>query len=70
MLHSLIAIGLTLHGLIHLIGFVVNWNLVSLTDIPYTTTVLAGKINGWGTGNTVVRGSYTFHQIKKDHLWD
>jgi hypothetical protein len=45
MLHILIAIGLMLHGLIHLIGFVVNWQIVTIKDISYSTTVLAGKIN-------------------------
>ena len=45
MLHIFVAIGLVLHGLIHLIGFVVNWELVTLKDMPYKTTVLAGKIS-------------------------
>jgi hypothetical protein len=45
MLPILIAIGLMLHGLIHLIGFVVNWQIVTIKDISYSTTVLAGKIN-------------------------
>jgi hypothetical protein len=28
------------------------------------------EINGWCTGSTVVCGCYTFHQMKKDRLWD
>jgi hypothetical protein len=31
--------------LIHLLGFVVPWRLVKMEDMPYSTTVLAGKAN-------------------------
>lgn len=53
MLQIIIAIGLILHGLIHLIGFLVNWQIVTFEDISYSTTVLAGKIS---LGDGSIRG--------------
>jgi hypothetical protein len=41
-----ITIGLIVHGLIHLIGFVVPWRLATMADMPYDTTVLGGRL-GW-----------------------
>jgi hypothetical protein len=45
MIRILIAVGLIVHGLIHLIGFAVPWRLVNMADMPYDTTVLAGKVD-------------------------
>jgi hypothetical protein len=45
MIRILIAIGLIVHGLVHLLGFVVPWRLVKLEDMPYRTTILAGKVD-------------------------
>jgi hypothetical protein len=42
---NLLAIFLVLHGLIHLIGFVVPWKIIQTSEFPYTTTVLAHKID-------------------------
>lgn len=53
MLQIIIAMGLILHGLIHLIGFLVNWQIVTFEDISYSTTVLAGKIS---LGDGSIRG--------------
>jgi hypothetical protein len=41
---NLLAIFLVLHGLIHLIGFVVPWKIIQTSEFPYTTTVLARKV--------------------------
>jgi hypothetical protein len=45
MIRILIAIGFIVHGLVHLLGFVVPWRLVTMADMPYDTTVLAGKVD-------------------------
>ncbi len=39
------SIALAVHGVIHLIGFVVNWRLAQLQGMPYRTTVLAGHLD-------------------------
>lgn len=44
----IIATFLTLHGLAHLVGFLVPWRLMA-TDTPSRTTLLAGRVNV-GTG--------------------
>lgn len=36
---------LALHGLIHLIGFLVPWKLASPEGFPYRTTILAGRVD-------------------------
>jgi len=36
---------LALHGLIHLIGFVVPWKIASPEGFPYRTTILAGRVD-------------------------
>ena len=47
---------LVLHGLVHLIGFVVPWRLADLTSggFAYTTTVLAGRLDLGTTGARIV----------------
>jgi hypothetical protein len=42
MLLAAILIG---HGAAHVVGFAVPWKLVSSTEVPYRTTVLAGALN-------------------------
>jgi hypothetical protein len=49
-----IAVGLILHGLIHLLGFVVPWRLAKLEEMAYSTTVLAGKLDVGDTGIRLV----------------
>ena len=34
-----------IHGFAHLVGFVVPWRIMDLTDSPYKTTVLGDKID-------------------------
>lgn len=50
----LLAVLLTVHGLAHLVGFVVPWKLVKLPEAPYRTTLLAGKIEVGDAGIRVV----------------
>jgi hypothetical protein len=38
------AIVLILHGLVHLLGFVAYWPLAELTELPYKTTLLNGRL--------------------------
>jgi hypothetical protein len=45
MLRVVLAMALVLHGLIHLIGFVVPWRITELSGYPYTTTVIWGRID-------------------------
>ena len=45
LINVIAAIYLIVHGLIHLIGFVVFWQIVEIEDISYTTTVLAGRLD-------------------------
>ncbi len=45
MLSIIAAIVLAAHGAIHVIGFVVPWQLASVDGFPYRTTVLAGLID-------------------------
>jgi hypothetical protein len=36
---------LLIHAFAHLVGFVVPWGLVQLEDMPYRTTLLAGRLD-------------------------
>jgi hypothetical protein len=36
---------LVVHGIAHLPGFAVPWQLITSTELPYRTTVLAGRID-------------------------
>lgn len=45
MTRRLAAIALALHGLIHLIGFVVPWRLADLEGIAYRTTAFGGRVD-------------------------
>lgn len=54
MLKIVVSTLFTLHGLVHLIGFFVNWKIIAVEDIPYSTTVLAHKIEVGSTGIRIV----------------
>jgi hypothetical protein len=54
MIRIIAAIFLILHGLIHLIGFLVPWGLVKIDSFKYGTTILAGKIDLGETGIRIV----------------
>ncbi len=43
-MHILLAVILFLHGFAHLPGFLAYWKLAELKEMPYKTTILAGKI--------------------------
>jgi hypothetical protein len=50
MFRVVIGIFLILHGLVHLIGFVVPWQLVTTVEFPYSTMILADKVDVGATG--------------------
>jgi len=54
MLRVILALLLLLHGLVHVLGFVVPWRLASVETMPYTTTLLAGSLNVGASGIRVV----------------
>lgn len=54
MIRIIAAIFLILHGLIHLIGFLVPWGLVKIDSFRYGTTILAGKVDLGETGIRLV----------------
>ena len=45
-----IALGLAVHGLIHLMGFVAYWPLGVVADLPYKTALLGGRWEVGGAG--------------------
>lgn len=45
---------LVIHGVAHLVGFVVPWRLADLKDAPYRTTVLNGRLDVGHAGIRVV----------------
>ncbi|MCK4547301.1 MAG: ABC transporter permease [Candidatus Eisenbacteria sp.] len=49
-----IAIVLFVHGLAHLVGFVVPWRIATLKDAPYKTTLLSGAVDVGDVGIRLV----------------
>lgn len=49
---TLLVILLLIHGIAHLVGFVVPWKLTDLPDAPYKTTLVNGK---WDVGDSGIR---------------
>ncbi len=49
-----LAILLALHGVAHWVGFVVAWRLTAFEEMPYDTTLLAGRIDVGDAGIRVV----------------
>jgi hypothetical protein len=41
---------LIVHGVAHLVGFVVPWKLLSTDEMPYTTRILGGMLDVGDTG--------------------
>lgn len=41
---------LIVHGIAHLPGFAVPWQLITSSELPYRTTILAGRIDIGGAG--------------------
>jgi hypothetical protein len=54
MIRVAFALFLFIHGLAHLVGFVVPWRIAALDQMPYRTTVLAGAVNIGDAGIRVV----------------
>jgi hypothetical protein len=54
MIRTLAAIVLALHGVIHLIGFVVPWRIATLQDFAYRTTAFNGALDLSDAGARVV----------------
>ena len=54
LINVIAAIYLIVHGLIHLFGFVVNFQIAEIEDITYKTTVLAGKLDVGRLGTRVL----------------
>jgi hypothetical protein len=44
------AVLLALHGVVHLLGFVAQWQLATLAELPYRTTILDGAVDIGTTG--------------------
>ena len=54
LINVIAAIYLIVHGLIHLFGFVVNFQIAEIEDITYKTTALAGKLDVGHLGTRVL----------------
>ncbi len=44
-MNILLAIFLLVHGISHLVGFVVPWKLTEIPEAPYKTTILKGTVD-------------------------
>jgi hypothetical protein len=53
MIRTFAAVLLALHGVIHLIGFVVPWRIATLQDFAYRTTAFNGALDLGETGARV-----------------
>jgi hypothetical protein len=49
-----VAVVLVAHGVAHLVGFVVPWRLMTLPEMPYKTTLFAGRLDVGPDGIRVV----------------
>jgi hypothetical protein len=45
---------LVAHGIAHLVGFISSWELATLAELPYKTTVFSGRVDLGDTGIRVV----------------
>jgi len=54
MIRRLAAVGLALHGLIHVIGFVVPWRIATLEGFAYRTTAFDGGLDLGAAGVEVI----------------
>lgn len=53
-MHIVMAALFALHGVAHWVGFVVAWRLTDFEEMPYDTTLLAGRIDVGDVGMRVV----------------
>jgi hypothetical protein len=52
-----------LHGIAHLVGFVVPWRLATLPDAPYHTTLLDGRLDVGAAGMRAIGILWLFGAI-------
>ncbi len=45
---------LAAHGIAHVVGFAIAWRLLTSTDLPYKTTLLAGRLDVGAAGIRLV----------------
>lgn len=50
----IIGIYLLIHGICHLVGFVVPWKIIDMKDEPYKTTLLADSIDVGDAGIRII----------------
>ena len=50
----LLAFVLVAHGVAHLVGFVSSWKLATLAELPYKTTLFAGRLDVGDAGIRVI----------------
>ena len=50
----IIGIYLLIHGVSHLVGFLIPWKIVDMKEEPYKTTLLGGSINAGDTGIRII----------------
>lgn len=54
MLRFIAGVFFILHGLVHLLWFVVPWQITTVDGLPYTTRVLARRVDVGATGIRIV----------------
>jgi len=54
MIRILVTVYLIIHGLAHIVGFIVPFRLANLPDAPYKTTIMFGTIDLGDTGIRIV----------------
>lgn len=54
MMQILFALFLILHGLVHLLWFVVPWQMTNVDGLPYRPTILSGQLDVREVGITAV----------------
>lgn len=54
MLPVIIGVFFVLHGLVHLLWFVVPWQVTTVDGLPYATTILAGRLDVGRAGIRIV----------------
>lgn len=53
-MHYAVAVFVAIHGIAHVVGFVVPWRLADLKGMPYSTRVLGDRIEVGDAGIRVV----------------
>jgi len=53
-MRTILAAALLIHGIAHVVGFVVPWKLVAAPKIPYRTTLLGGAVDVGALGIRIV----------------